>query len=183
MKKKLIALMFATVFAFALCGCGEEPVATVNGEEISKATYGEYVSYEVAQMEYMYSSYGMSFTLDESMSESIKTQAIQELIYMVELKQACEKEDCLPSEEEIDEYIYQLLGVTSESEYKENIATIESSYGLGEDTLRMVLCSDLYSEKLGEFLLDKNGIDVSDDEVKAKYEEAPENYEDRKSVV
>ena len=179
MKKKLIALLFAAVFAFALCGCGEEPVATVNGEEISQAAYGEYVSYELAQMEYMYSSYGMSFTLDEAMSESVKTQAIQELIYMEELKQACAKEDCLPSDKEIDEYVYQMLGVTSESEYKESIATIKSSYGLGEDTLRTVLCSDLYSEKLGEFLLDKNGIDVSDDEVKAKYEEAPENYDTR----
>ena len=174
MKRRMIALFFCAVFALALTACGAEPVATVNGEKISRESYEEYVTY-------MMSMYGIGsdYDLSSDMGEMLQSQAIQSLVYMEEVKQACEKENCAPSAKEIDEYCFEMLGVEDKKAYSEAVSTIQTQYGLSEDTLRMIIASDLYSEKLGDALAKKEGVEVSDDEAKAKYEEAPEEYDNR----
>ena len=141
MKRRMIALFFCAVFALALTACGAEPVATVNGEKISRESYEEYVTY-------MMSMYGIGsdYDLSSDMGEMLQSQAIQSLVYMEEVKQACEKENCAPSAKEIDEYCFEMLGVEDKKAYSEAVSTIQTQYGLSEDTLRMIIASDLYSE-------------------------------------
>lgn len=174
MKKKLMALLFTAAAAFSLTACGSDPVATVNGVDISKETYQEYI-------EYTMTSYGLSaeLSMDSGMAEYLQSQTIDSLVYMEELKQACEEKDCAPSEDEIDEYVYSALGVTSDAEYQEAVSSIKTQYGLGEDTMKMILCSSLYSEKLADVLAEEKGLKVDDDTVAETYDAAPEDYDNR----
>ncbi len=110
MKKKFMALLLSVASVFAFAACGADPVATVNGEKISQDAYREYVNYTM-------SMYGLSsgFNMTSDMGEMLKTQAIESLVYMEEVKQAAEEVGCAPSDDELTEYIYSALGVTDKS--------------------------------------------------------------------
>lgn len=174
MKTKFMALLFAVVAALGLSACGDDPVATVNGVDISKETYQEYIDYTM-------SSYGLSaeFTMTPDMAEGLQTQVIDSLVYMEELKQACEEVGCAPSEDEMKEFFYTSFGVTKEADYKTALASVKSQYGLSEETMEMTLRSQLYAEKLEDYLAKEQGIEVADDTVKETYEKNPENYDTR----
>ena len=174
MKKKFMALLLSVAAVFAFAACGADPVATVNGEKISQDAYREYVNYTM-------SMYGLSsgFNMTSDMGEMLKTQAIESLVYMEEVKQAAEEVGCAPSDDELTEYIYSALGVTDKSGYTQAISTIKTQYGLGEDMLKDILGVQLYSEKLGEYLGEEQGIKVSKKAAVKAYNEAPENYDNR----
>ena len=78
-----MALLLSVAAVFAFAACGADPVATVNGEKISQDAYREYVNYTM-------SMYGLSsgFNMTSDMGEMLKTQAIESLVYMEEVKQA-----------------------------------------------------------------------------------------------
>lgn len=174
MKKKFMALLFTAVAAFALTACGSEPVATVNGVDISKETYQEYVGY-------MMSSYGLTgeFSMNSSMAQGMQTQVIDSLVYMEELKQACEEKGCAPSEDELQSYLYQSFNATTDAEYSEAVAAVESQYGLSKETMEMIVSTQLYSEKLAAALGEEQGLKVDDATVDETYEESPETYDNR----
>lgn len=174
MKKKFMALLFAAAAVFALTACGSDPVATVNGVDISKETYQEYIDYTM-------NSYGLGaeFSMDAGMAEYMQTQTIDSLIQMEELKQACEEKGCAPTDDELDEYIYSSLGVTTDAEYNEAVAGVKSQYGLGEDTMRMIIGSGLYSQNLADALAEEKGLKVDDAAVDEAYEESPDDYDNR----
>lgn len=174
MKKKFMALLLSVAAVFAFAACGTDPVATVNGEKISQDAYKEYVNYTM-------SMYGLSsgFNMTSDMGEMLKTQAIESLVYMEEVKQAAEELGCAPEEKELTEYIYSALGVTDKSSYNQAVSTIKSQYGLGEDMLKDILGVQLYSEKIGEYLGEEQDIKVSKKAATKAYNEAPENYDNR----
>lgn len=175
MKKKFLALLLCVVAAFALAACGGQPVATVNGVDISQEEYQEYVNYMMA----MYGLDGSQFNMTSDMAESLQTSTIDGLVYMEEVKQACEEVGCAPSEDEITSYIYSSLGVTDKATYKDALSQVEAQYGLGEETLSKVIGAQLYSENLKDYLAKQQSIKVSKKAAQKAYDEAPENYDTR----
>lgn len=175
MKKKLLISLLCLVAAFAFAACGSgDPVATVNGVEISQETYDDYLNYTM-------SSYGLTgdYEMSSSMAEMLQTQTIESLVYMEEMKQACEKADCMPTEDEIEEALWSSLGASDSATYKQAMVSVCSSYSISEDTVEMIVLSGLYSEKLADYVADEKGLEVSDDEVQAAYDEDPESYDNR----
>ena len=129
MKKKIIALLLCVMTVFAFAACGADPVATVNGVDISQEAYQE-------QLDYMMASYGFTgdMSMTSGMAEMLQSQTINGLVYTEELKQACEAEGCLPTDEEAEEYLYAALGVADKAGYNEAITMVESYYGLSQET-------------------------------------------------
>lgn len=174
MKTKFMALLFVVMAAVGLTACGSDPVATVNGEEISQETYQEYIDYTMK-------SYGLNaeFSMTSDMAEGLQTQVIDSLVYMEELKQAAEEAGCAPTDDEMQEYLYAAFGVTKESDYKKAVAGVKTQYGLSQDTMEMTIGSQLYAERLGDYLAKEQGLKVDEKDAAAAYEEAPENYDNR----
>lgn len=174
MKKKLIALVLCLMLAFAFAACGSEPVATVNGVEISQDTYEEYLNYTM-------SMYGLTgdYAMDTDMAEMLQTQTIDSLVYMEEMKQACEAAGCAPTEEESEAALWAGLGATDKATYSQALSAVSQSYGLSTDTVEMILMSGVYAENLANHIAEEKGIDVSDEEVQAKYDEDPASYDTR----
>lgn len=175
MKKKLLVSLLCLVAVFALAACGSgDPVATVNGVEISQETYDDYLNYTM-------SSYGLTgdYEMSSSMAEMLQTQTIESLVYMEEMKQACEEANCMPSDDEIEEALWSSLGASDSATYKQAMVSICSSYNMSEDTVETIVLSSLYSEKLADYVADEKGIEVADEDVQTTYEEDPESYDNR----
>ena len=175
MKKKLTALILAVIAAVAFTACGSsDPVATVNGVDISKDTYTEYLGYTM-------NMYGLNAESDmaSDMSSYLISSTIDSLIYMEELKQACAEKDCLPTEEELKAALYENLGVQDDAAYEDMLSQIQSYYGLSEETLKDVICMSVYTDKLGEALGEEQGIKVTTKDAKKAYKENPDSYDNR----
>lgn len=178
MKKKLIVLFFSVAVLFVFTACSSNSVAEVNGEKISKDEYKEYVNYLLISYDSMYASLG---GLSPEMLQyfDIENTAINTLVTMEEAKQACAKVKCTPTEDEIQSYVYENLGVTEKADYQTAISQVETNYGLSEDTTVKVIASNLYKEKLEDYLEKKQDITFSEKEAKALYKEDPESYDNR----
>ena len=174
MKKKLLALVLCLALAFTFAACGSEPVATVNGVEISQETYEEYLNYTMS----MY-GLGADFSMNSDMAEMLQTQTIDSLVYMEEMKQACEEAGCMPTEEEIEAALWESMGATDAATYNQALVAVGQQYGLSEDTTEMIILSGLYAEQLANHIAEEKGIDVPEEEVQTAYDEAPENYDTR----
>lgn len=179
MKKKVIALLLCTMLIFAFAACGEGPVASVNGVDISRADYDGYVNYMTSYYSQMYGSYGMEFKMDDTMAESLMDESIQALIQIEEYKQACEEKECLPTEDETEAYLWEAVGAQDSATYSTNLSQIVSSYGMEKELVEKVILSGLYQEKLGDALAKEQKIDFSEDEAKALYKENPDTYNTR----
>jgi hypothetical protein len=179
MKKKLSSLLLCILTAFVFAACGNNSVATVNGVEITRDQYEEYVNYMVSYYGEMYTSYGIDFSMTDDMAASLQTSSIDALVYMEEIKQACAEVDCTPTDDEIEEYIYANLGVTEEADYKEYLSSIESAYGISEDMVVDLIAIGLYEEKLADYLEEEKGITFSEEDAQALYEADPESYDNR----
>lgn len=144
------------------------------GKRFSEETYQNYLNYTM-------SMYGLTggTNMTSAMADMLQTQTIEGLIYMEEVKQACEAEGCLPTEEEENEYLYTALGVTDAATYSQALMSVESYYGLDKDTFETIVLSDLYADKLATKLAEDQGLTVADEEAQTTYEEDPESYNTR----
>lgn len=178
MKKKLIVLFLSLALLFTFTACESDTVAEVNGVKIAKGEYQEYVNYLLISYDSMYSSLG---GLSPEMLQyfDIENTAINTLVTMEEAKQACAKLNCLPTDKEIQEYVYENLGVTKKADYKTALSQIETNYGLSEETTVKVIASNLYKEKIEDYLAKEQKLAFSQEEAAALYEEDPETYDNR----
>ena len=179
MKKRVIALLLCAMLVFAFAACGEQPVATVNGVEITQADYEGYVNYMTAYYSQMYSSYGMEFEMTDNMAESLMDESIQALVQMEEYVQACAEKECAPTEAEMQEYLWKAVGASDEATYNTNLAQITASYGMDKELTEKIILSGLYQEKLGDCLADEQKLTFSKKEAQALYDENPDTYNSR----
>lgn len=178
MKKKLIVLFLCVAVLFTFAACSGNTVATVNGEKITTDEYTEYVNFMLTSYDNQYASYG---GLSAQMLQyfDVKNTAINALVTMEELKQACDEVGCSPTDDEIQSYVYDYFGATEKSDYEEAISNVETTYGLSEDTTVNLIASDLYMKNLKDYLEEKQGITFSDEEAEALYEADPDSYDNR----
>lgn len=179
MKKRILGLAVCAVVLLSFAACGGTPVATVNGVDISQAEYEDYMNYTLVQYQQMYQQYGMEFTVDSSMKDDLMDTCVDSLISMELTKQACEDADVAPSDEEISEYAFNALGVTTEDEYNEYVASVTSYYGISQDTFEKLISSECYNGKLKEYMVEYANLSVSDKEAKKTYKDNPEGYDNR----
>lgn len=180
MKRKILALVLciSAVFVFAGCGSGSA-VATVNGTKITEADHTGYYNYLVAYYQQMYSQFGMEFSVDDSMEITMKTQAIDALVSMEEIRQACKEKDCTPGKKDIRDFKYEQLGVNNKKAYKQSLEQIMDYYGFSEDFAEKMLSQGAYVESLKNCLIEENDIKLSDEEAEKIYNESPESYDNR----
>lgn len=179
MKKKLTVLFLCVAAVFVFTACGSSPVATVNDVKITQDQYEQYTNYMVAYYESMYTSYGMEFSMTDAMATSLQTSTIDALVYMEEMKQACADVDCVPTDDEIKDYVYKSIGATDEETYEQYMSSIESQYGMDKDMIIDVIGMGLYQENLENYLADKQDITFTKDQATKLYEAGPESYDNR----
>jgi len=157
------------------------PVATVNGEEVSRETFDA----RLQQMTAQYKSQGMDVSSPEN-TDTIKNQVVQNLVDETLLTQAATEAGITVSDEDVN------------SEFD----TIATQYGgadafsqaliaqnVTEDAVRSDLRGQLLLQKYLEQEIDIKGITASDEEVQEAYDSvASQNkdvpaFEDVKSVI
>lgn len=148
---------------------GNEPVAIVNGEEISRADFNT-LQTQIAMQQGVDPS-----TLDAQMQAQLQTQAADVIVSQALLRQAAARAGITATEEAVNtqlETIKTQFG--SEAAYEEAIAT----EGITEEELRAQIQTDLATRAYLEQELDLSSVTATDAEIQRLYEEAVAGAED-----
>lgn len=185
--KKWLGLALSLLLATALIGCGdlgdvedgvdeEEAVAIVNGEMVPKDDFDELLEMRM-QMYEMEGPMGEGEEAAE-MKEMLKQQTLDELIAQTVIMQNAEEAGITAADEEVDEE-YQLLKDQYEDEEfqsaleAQNLTTESLKENIAYQLVIHQFVEEKVDEKLGEEVLE-----VSDDEMKAVYEQYSTQMDD-----
>jgi peptidyl-prolyl cis-trans isomerase SurA len=148
-----------------------DPVATVNGESIDKETYVMVLEQQIMTM----AQYGISLEGEEGeqMISLIEEQTIEQLINEQLLQQAATEKEIEVSEEEIDEELAFIVAQFSSEE--ELMGALEEG-GSSMDELREEIEHYVRQQKYVEE--ETEAINVTEEEIQARYEEEKQYYEE-----
>lgn len=149
-----------------------EPVAEVNGEEISRQEYDQLLNY----FRYQYMQQGMQ--VQGSQLEELKKMVLESMIDNVLMYQIAKENGYAPSEEELDE---ELRKTKERFDNTEAYQQALNQQGMSEADLRDELAVQMTKYK---FEQDKFGAEtkVEPSEVKEFYENNPEQFEQPEQV-
>ncbi|MDO4542136.1 MAG: peptidylprolyl isomerase [Bacillota bacterium] len=168
MKKLLVALSgILCVFVFA--ACGEAPVATVNGEDITQEDYTTYMD----NLMTIYEANGYELTNDQKVS--MKDTVIEELVNQKMVEQAAKELDCYPTDNEVDAYFDEELAATF-GDAETGKQTIEDA-GVDLEVYRYGYLVTLCRENIGKEEVPESTM--TDEEAQAVYDEDPDAYNTR----
>lgn len=168
----LIAALLA-----AGCGGGSEDqtvpadaIAVVGDQEIAKAQFDQLMeqartSYEAQEREFPQAGTPEYNTL--------RNQAVQFLVQRAQFEQKAQEEDIEVTDEEVDARLDQIKEQYFGGDDEKYAEQLEQQ-GLNEDQVRRDIRAQLIQEKLFEKVTE--GIEVTDEEVQAHYEENQEQY-------
>lgn len=148
-----------------------DPVATVNAESIDKETYVMVLEQQIMTM----AQYGISLEGEEGeqMISLIEEQTIEQLINEQLLQQAATEKEIEVSEEEIDEELAFIVAQFSSEE--ELMGALEEG-GSSMDELREEIEHYVRQQKYVEE--ETEAINVTEEEIQARYEEEKQYYEE-----
>lgn len=138
------------------------PVATVNGESISRAQYDETLARVTAQAEQQ----GLDIS-DPQVASEIQNQVIDSLVNNLLLVQAATAADISPTEAAIDE---QMASIITQFGGEEALQTQMESLDLTEAEVRADISEQLAVEELVTGEVDLESITVTDAEVQEFYD-------------
>ncbi|MDF9407713.1 peptidylprolyl isomerase [Pelotomaculum isophthalicicum JI] len=162
MHRKILPLTLAVLMIFALAGCGQDVVATVNGEKITGAELSQRVDEAKASME----KQGVDFSGDkgQTLTESLRKQTLDEMINNKLFLQEARKSGKLTKEQVQDKINIFKLQFTSTEEYNQFLAQIKMSE---EDIAYILNMQDQVAKDIPP---------VSEDDVKKYYDENKEQF-------
>ena len=167
--KKLLVALCGVLCVLAFAACGESPVATVNGEDISQEDYTKYMD----NLMVIYEANGYTLTNDQKIA--MKDTVIEELVNQKLVEQAAKELDCYPTEEEVDAYFDEQLTATF-GDAKTGRDYIKSA-GVDLEVYRYGYLITLCQENIGKEEVPKGTM--SDEEAQALYDENPDSYNTR----
>ncbi|MED4163118.1 SurA N-terminal domain-containing protein [Halalkalibacterium halodurans] len=146
-----------------------DPVATVNGESIDKETYVMVLEQQMMTM----AQYGISLEGEEGkqMISLIEEQTIEQLINEQLLQQAATEKEIEVSEEEIDE---ELAFIVAQFSSEEALMEALEEGGSSMDELREEIEHYVRQQKYVEE--ETEAINVTEEEIQARYEEEKQYY-------
>lgn len=171
MLKRLFSIAFAFMLTVAVAACGtseiEEPVAIVNGVEISRASFNEELDYwaRIYQIE----------AEDEDM-ELLKEYVLEIMINTALLLEAAEKAGI--TADSVDEQVeseldYALSLYDSEEEFEQALA----DDGFTRESYKTMLTESLIIQSLIEAEVDFDSIEISDEDVQELFALLQAQYE------
>ena len=185
--KRLLSLMLPLLLMAALVGCGdvgmengaeqeEDAVAIVNGESVPRDEFDQMLEMRMEMYE-MQEPVGEGEEAAE-MEEMLKQQTLDELIAQTVIMQNAEAEGIAVEEDEIEEQYQLLKGQYGEEEFQ----TVLEEQNMSPESLRENIANQLviqeYVEKKAAEELGEEALEVSEDELKALYEQHSMQMED-----
>jgi len=185
--KRLLSLMLPLLLMAALVGCGdvgmengveqeEDAVAIVNGEPVPREEFDQMLEMRMEMYE-MQEPVGEGEEAAE-MEEMLKQQTLDELIAQTVIMQNAEAEGIAVEEDEIEEQYQLLKGQYGEEEFQ----TVLEEQNMSPESLRENIANQLviqeYVEKKAAEELGEEALEVSEDELKALYEQHSMQMED-----
>ncbi|MBO8127752.1 MAG: SurA N-terminal domain-containing protein [Peptococcaceae bacterium] len=174
-KRLLVLLGVVLVLSVLAAGCANtgDPVAVVNGEEISSKTFEE----ELAAAKDYYKQMGTDLDAEENKEQlaEVKEQVLDQLIDRTLLEQKIEEEGIEVSKEEVDGEISK---IEEQVGGKEELDKILKEHNLNVDQLRSDIEYQLALEKLAKSRVDP----VSEEEIQELYDQYAQNMENPESL-
>lgn len=173
--KKLFTLILCLMMTVSLVGCSSknEPVATVNGTDITLGNYEKLLALNKSSMEAYYGSDIWSQEIEEGKTyeDMVKEMVIETMIASEIIYQQAEKDKVAPTDEEIQEQIDSFNeSIESDTEYQKSLKKM----GINEEFLKYQFARNLANVNLEEKF--EKDVEISEDEMKKYYEENKDDF-------
>ena len=173
--KKLFTLVLCLMMTVSLVGCSSknEPVATVNGTDITLGNYEKLLALNKSSMEAYYGSDIWSQEIEEGKTyeDMVKEMVIETMILSEIIYQQAQKDKVAPTDEEVKEQIDSFNeSIKDDTEYKKSLKKM----GIDEKFLKYQFARDLANVNL-EAKFEKD-VEISEDEMKKYYEENKDDF-------
>ncbi|HEX3032734.1 MAG TPA: SurA N-terminal domain-containing protein, partial [Bacillota bacterium] len=170
MKKwvKATSLLMVAVLAIGLSGCGKKPgeeaVATVNGEDITRAQLDK----RITKLMEVYKSQGQNFDLNSPenkvMKQGIESQILEGMIKEKLLLQEADKQGVMPSETDINKQVTDIKKrFTDDKQFKDAL----TKFGMDEESFLDWVKQSLASKALFDKVT--KGVTVTEADIKNYY--------------
>ena len=154
----------------ATSGIEQDPVAVVNGEEISR----EDLEGQLIQTEASYAQQGVPFPQGAELAE-LRQQVVAQLIQQVLVVQEAEARNITASDEEVQAAYDEAVGSFPD---EETFREAMEDEGLSEEEFEALLVDNIKVEKLVTSILDEAGVEQpTEEELRAFYDEASQSQE------
>lgn len=173
--KKIFTLILCLMMTVSLVGCSSknEPVATVNGTDITLGNYEKLLALNKSSMESYYGTDLWSQEIEDGKTykDMVKEMVIETMIASEIIYQQAEKDKVAPTDEEIKEQIDSFNeSIKDDTEYKKSLKKM----GIDEKFLKYQFARDLANVNLEEKF--EKEVKISDDEMKKYYEENKDDF-------
>ncbi len=167
MKKRLaIAIVFLLVSLMGL-GCGDETVAVVNGEKVTRSQLEKIVNLYVSQAKQLYSE---DVTEDREFMKEIEKMALNDLIDQTLIIQKALSEGLEATEAEVKKAIKNFKDSAGTEGYKNFI----KAAGMTDEEFEKEMYNQVLIDELREKVISK--VKVTAEDVKAYYDAHPEEF-------
>ena len=160
--KKFSTLLMSMILGIGMIGCSSisknEKVATVNGSEITVGNYEKVLELEKQSIEAYYGDTIWEQEVEDGVlyKDKFKELVLDQMVYTELIYQEAEKENVLPTEEEVN---------TAISNFKSSIETNEDyqkqlkEIGIDDEFLKYQFARELASEKYKEYYDENNNVE------------------------
>jgi len=167
MKKRLaIAIVFLLVSLTGL-GCGDETVAVVNGEKVTRPQLEKIVNLYVSQAKQIF---GEDVTEDQEFMKEIEKMALNDLIDQTLIIQKALSEGLEATEAEVQKAVKNFKEDAGTEGYKNFI----KAAGMTDEEFEKEMYNQVLIDELREKVISK--VKVTEEDVKAYYDEHPEEF-------
>ncbi|NLW44320.1 MAG: hypothetical protein GXY92_03955 [Syntrophomonadaceae bacterium] len=167
MKKRLAVAVMFFLLALTGFGCGEETVAIVNGEKVTRSQLDKIVNLYVSQAKQLYNQ---DVTNDEELMKEIEKMALNDLIDQTLIIQKAISEGLEATETEVRKAIKNFKEATGTEGYKNFLEAAGMTDEEFEDEMyNQVLISELHEKVISK-------VEVTAEDIKAYYEAHPEEF-------
>lgn len=177
--RKAISFVLAVVMAATVAGCtkkpGSEAVATVNGEEITRAQLDK----RLAKMVEVYKSQGLDFTTEQGkgMKKALERQLLDGMVEEKLLLQEAKKQGVLPSDSDIKAKVEETKKkFDSEEKFLSALKTYNMDIKEFADWTKQNIALDALFNKVTK------DVTVSDADIKKYYDENKETFKQGEKV-
>ncbi len=167
--KKLCGLILVLVLVLSLAGCGSNPIATVNGVEISEDAYYDYLDNIVA----ISAANGVDLS-DEELIQ-LKEYVIEGLVYQEIVLQAADELGVTPTKKEAQAYFEEQL-IANYGDVDTGLDLFDS-VGIDEEFIYNDAFLTLAVERITEKKVPESTL--TDEEAEAIYDEDPNSWNTR----
>lgn len=175
--KKISTLLMSIILGIGMIGCSStnknKELSNVNGSSITVGNYEKVLELEKQSIEAYYGSTVWDQEVEEGVlyKDKFKELVLDQMVYTELIYQEAEKENVLPTEDEINKAISDFkTSIKSNEEYQKQLNKI----GIDDEFLKYQFARELASEKYKEYY-DKNN-NIEDKSMQTYYNENKDEF-------